>query len=139
MLPSYPQYEEALVKKQESDNVVNEAKNKFGVLKSVLSPDMWKNQSERLKNNSNLANIEKQIVEEAKHSDFFKDEYYEYKINMGKADDIAGILNEQRELLKEKSKIIDENKASMRDLQKKLNLIKSEYPDMMHRINQSTN
>ena len=64
ILPSYQKYILSLNKKKDYEEAISETKNKLGTIKSVLSIDMWKNQSEKIINNSNVSTIEKQLVEE---------------------------------------------------------------------------
>lgn len=40
----------------------------------MLSLEMWKSQSSKLVNEMNIINIEKSLVEEAKQSQYFKEE-----------------------------------------------------------------
>lgn len=133
-LKLYPKYEEALHKKIESDNMISEAKNKLGIIKSVLSPDMWKSHSEKASIDLSFSNIEKRIIEEAKCSIYFQEEFKEYLNHIEKVEDISQLISSSKEELKEKNNLIEENKNKIKEYQKQLRIIKDEYPDMKNVI-----
>ena len=130
ILPSYQKYILSLNKKKDYEEAISETKNKLGTIKSVLSIDMWKNQSEKIINNSNVSTIEKQLVEEAKDSLEFRDDYKNFFEKLDKIDDLTEFISEQKELLKRKNESIEESKNKIKELQKQLKIIKEEYPNI---------
>lgn len=133
-LPSYEKYILLLNKKREYESVISETKNKLGTIKSVLSIDMWKNQSEKIINASNVTSIEKQLIEEAKRSDYFKQDYKNFFENLDKLDDLTEIISNEKELLRSKNEGIEEVKAKLKEIQKQLKIIKEEYPNVKNVI-----
>lgn len=134
LLKLYPQYKEALAKKIEYDHIINETKNKLGIIKSVLSPEMWKSHSEKASYDLNFNNIEKHIIEEAKNSIYFQEEFKDYLNHMEKVEDISQLILSEKEELKNKNTLIEKNKNKIKEYQKQLKIIKDEYPDMKNVI-----
>ncbi|HEX9025565.1 MAG TPA: hypothetical protein VF839_03785, partial [Clostridium sp.] len=59
LLPSFLSYDDLRNKKEVAEEHINESKNKFGTLKSILSPEVWKDQASKFINESNMMELEK--------------------------------------------------------------------------------
>lgn len=130
LLPSYISYEELRNKKEMAENNINESKNKFGTLKSMFSPDMWKEQASKIINESNMVEAEKHLIEEAQQKPYFKKEYSVFSELEKQIKESNELVDKSQEKLKDKNSLIDNIKNQINELQRKLNNIKEHYPDI---------
>jgi len=130
LLSSYMEYDRLRNKKEVAENNIYEAKSKFGTLKSILSPEMWKDQASKLISESNMAELEKSLIEEAKQKSYFKKEYKVFDDLKAKIETANGLINQEQEKLNDKNLLINNMTIKINELQGKLNKIKDTYPDM---------
>ena len=125
LLPSYRDYDKLCSKKEE-------AKNKIRTLKSILSPKMWKDQASKLINESNMMQLEKLLIEEAKQKPYFKKEYKVFGDLKAKIEEINELINKEKEKIKIKNKdpLIDNMNIKINKLQRQLNNMKDAYLDI---------
>ena len=129
-LPSYLNYTSLIDKKEEHDQTIDEMKEKLGVIKSAMSTGVWKEQSAKYINDSNINNVEKLLIEEAKRSMYFKNEYEEIIQLQNTIDSINSLTSKLKESLKIKEKELKDTKESLEECRKQIQVIKSIYPDM---------
>ena len=130
LLPSYMDYDKLRNKKEVAENNIDEAKNKFGTLKSILSPEVWKDQASKLINESNMMELEKSLIEEAKQKSYFKKEYKVFGDLKEKIEETNKLINKEKENIKNKDLLIDNMKIKINELQRQLNNIKDVYLDI---------
>jgi len=130
LLQSFREYDKLRSKKEEVEEHINEYKNKFGTLKSILSPEMWKDQANKIINESNIMQLEKSLIEEAKQKPYFKKEYQVFTDLKVKIEETNELINKEKENLKNKNLLIDNIKIKMNKLQRQLNNIKDVYLDI---------
>lgn len=133
-LPSYVSYNTALNKQEEVRNNISETKNKLGILKSVFSKEMWKEQSTKFMNEANITSIEKTLVEEAKRNSYFKEEYQVFLDLQQKIHAINKLLNQTKEKIKIQNEVINNSRSKINELEQQLIIIKGEYLDMEQSI-----
>jgi len=107
-----------------------EAKNKIRTLKSILSPEMWKDQASKLINESNMMQLEKLLIEEAKQKPYFKKEYKVFGDLKAKIEEINELKNKEKEKIKNKDPLIDNMNIKINKLQRQLNNMKDAYLDI---------
>ncbi len=129
-LPSYLNYASLIAKKEEHDQAIDEMKEKLGAIKSALSTGIWKEQSAKYVNDSNINNVEKLLIEEAKRSIYFKNEYEEIIQLQNTIDSINSSTLELKESLKSKEKELKDTKEQLEECRKQIQVIKNIYPDM---------
>lgn len=130
-LPSYDSYSAAQDKNKEAmENIKNE-RQKLGLVKSIFSKEMWKNQSSRLVNDINISAIEKTLIKEATESEHFESEYSVIKKLKNDIDKTAAIINKIKSEIDDKEKRIREASLSIDELKKKSSDISREYPDII--------
>nr|WP_312291071.1 hypothetical protein [Clostridium chromiireducens] len=130
LLPSYISFERLRNKKEMAENNINESKSKLGTLKSMFSPDMWKEQASKLINESNMVEAEKRLIEEAKQKPYFKKEYSVFSELEKQIKESNELVDKSEEKLKDKNSLIDNTKKQISKLQRQLNNIKEHYPDI---------
>jgi len=130
LLPSYTEYDKLRNKKEEAENNIDETKNKLGTLKSMLSPEMWRDQASKLINESSMIELEKSLIEEAKQKSYFKKEYKVFDDLKAKIQKTNKLIDNEKEKLKNMNILIDNNKNKINELQMKINKSKDVYPDM---------
>ena len=130
LLPSFEKYYKLLIKKEGTEEHINESKNKFETLKSILSPEVWKDQANKIINESNIRELEKLLIEEAKQKPYFKKEYEVFIDLKGKVEETSELLDKEKEKLKNKDSLIDNMKININELERHLNKIKDVYPDI---------
>lgn len=130
LLPSYMDYSKLLSKKEVVENNIDEAKNKFGTLKSILSPGTWKDQANKIINKSNILQLEKSLIQEAKEKPYFKKEYQVFGDLKAKIEEVSELKNKEKEKLKNKDSLIDNMSTKINELQSQLNKIRDLYPDI---------
>ena len=123
-------YASLIAKKEEHDQAIDEMKEKLGAIKSALSTGIWKEQSAKYVNNSNINNVEKLLIEEAKRSIYFKNEYEEIIQLQNTIDGINSSTLELKESLKSKEKELKDTKEQLEECRKQIQVIKNIYPDM---------
>lgn len=129
-LNSYGEYSSTINKLEMVQKEIDETKNKVGTLKSIFSLDMWKGQSSKLVNEMNMINMEKLLVEEAKQSQYFKEESALFSELQQKIDVLNEIQNKTKEKIKDKNNLISVLKNKVNLLENDLVKINSEYPDI---------
>lgn len=129
-LKSYVQYSANISKMEMSKKEIYDTKNKLGLLKSIFSLDMWKGQSSKLLSEMNITNIEKALVEEAKQSQYFKEESTVFLKVQQKIDALNSIHNKTKEKIKDKNNSINVSRNKINLLENDLIKINSEYPDI---------
>ena len=129
-LPSYLNYASLIAKKEEHDQTIDEMKEKLGAIKSALSTGIWKEQSAKYVNDSNINNVEKLLIEEAKKSIYFNNEYEEIIQLQNTIDSINSSTLELKESLKSKEKELKDTKDKLEECRKQIQVIKNIYPDM---------
>lgn len=130
LLPSYRDYYKLCDKKEVAENNIDEVKNKFGILKSILSPEMWKDQASKIINESNIMELEKSLIEEAKQKPYFKKEYEVFGDLKTKIEDTNELINEEKEKLKNQDSLINNIKIEINKIQRQLNTTKDAYLDI---------
>lgn len=130
LLSSYMNYDNLRSKKEYAENNINETKNKFGTLKSLFSPEVWKEQASKFINESNMIEAEKLLIEEAKQKPYFKKEYSVFLDLEEQIKEINKLLDRNKKNIKDKSLSIDNTKAKINELQRQLNSIKELYLDI---------
>jgi hypothetical protein len=130
LLPSYTEYDKLRNKKEEAENNIDETRNKLGTLKSILSPEMWRDQASKLINESSMMDLEKLLIEEAKQKSYFKKEYKIFEDLKTKIQETNNLIDKEKEKLKNINLLIYNNRNKINELQIKLNNIKDVYIDM---------
>lgn len=130
LLPSYMNYYDLRNKKESAENSISESKNKFGALKSILSPEVWKEQASKIINESNMLEKEKKLIEEAKQKPYFKKEYSVFLDLEEQIKETNKLIDKNKENIKNKNLLIDNTKTKIDELQRQLNHIKDLYPDI---------
>lgn len=130
LLPSYMNYYDLRNKKESAENNISESKNKLGTLKSILSPEVWKEQANKIINESNMLEAEKKLIEEAKQKPYFKKEYSVFLDLEERIKETNKLIDKNNENIKNKNLVIDNTKLKINELQKQLNHIKDLYLDI---------
>jgi len=130
LLPSFREYDKLRIKKEEAEEHINESKNKFGTLKSILSPEVWKDQANKFINESNIMELEKSLIQEAKQKPYFKEEYQVFIDLKTKIEETNKLINKEKEDLKNKNLLIDNMKIKINELLRQLKNIKDVYLDI---------
>lgn len=130
LLPSYFYYDDLRSKKRIAEEHINESKNTFGTLKSMLSLDVWKEQASRLINESNIIEAEKLLIKEAKQKSYFKKEYSVFLELEDKIQQTVRLMNENKENIKSKSMLIKSIENKINQLQKQMDIMKDLYMDI---------
>jgi len=130
LLPSFMSYDDLRNKKEVAEEHINESKNKFGTLKSILSPEVWKDQASKFINESNMMELEKSLIEEAKRKPYFKKEYSIFLDLEEKIKEVNRVINKDKEDLKNKDLLIDNMKIKINELKRQLNIMKDTYFDI---------
>jgi len=130
LLPSYRDYYKLLSKKEVVENNIDEAKSKFRTLKSILSPGVWKDQANKIINESNILELEKSLIQEAKEKPYFKKEYKVFGDLKEKIEDTNELINKEKENIKNNDSLIDNINTKINELQRQLNKIKELYLDI---------
>ncbi len=130
LLPSFMNYDKLRNKKEQAENHINESKNKFGTLKNIFSPEIWKEQASKIINESNMIETEKLMIEEAKQKPYFKKEYMILLELEEKIQAVNELIIKCEENLKNKNLLIDNIKIKINELQRQLNNIKDVYLDI---------
>lgn len=123
MLTSYKRYKEWESKMQESDNV-SEPTSESSII------EVWVEQTSRKINESNFAQSEAKLIEEAKESHLFDKEYKVFDDIEFRLNEIDADLYNNRKILKEKEDLIDSLKAKLEKLNEYLEALKEIYPDI---------
>ena len=130
LLPSFLSYDDLRNKKEVAEEHINESKNKFGTLKSILSPEVWKDQASKFIHGSNMMELEKSLIEEAKRKPYFKKEYSVFLDLEEKIKEVNRVINKNKEDLKSKNLLIDNMKIKINELKRQLNIMKDTYFDI---------
>jgi hypothetical protein len=130
LLPSYMEYDKLRNKKEVAESSINDAKNKFGTLKSILSPDVWKDQASKLISETNMIELEEALIEEAKQKLYFKKEYKIFDELNKKIENTKALMNKEEEKLKDKNLLIHKVTVKINEVQSQLNKVKDTYLDM---------
>ena len=129
-LPSYLNYTNLIAQKEEHDQTIDEMKEKLGAIKSAMSTGIWKAQNAKYVNDANINNVEKLLIEEAKRSMHFKNEYQEIIHLQNTIDGINDLTLELKESLKIQEKELKDTKEKLEECRKQIQVIKNIYPDM---------
>lgn len=128
-LPSYLKYS-IFNNKVKNKDVEKTGGNKLSIVNSMLPEEIWDKHKNKIITSLNLGNIEELILEEAKNSMYFEEEYKEVLDIKIKMDDIDKFLK----LVNEESNIDDKSYTDLNnkilELEKQLNNIKEKYPDI---------
>lgn len=130
LLPSYMKYYDLRSKKESAENNISESKSKFGTLKSIFSPEVWKEQANKIINESNMLEVEKKLIEEAKQKPYFKKEYSVFLQLDEQMKETNKLIDKNKENIKNKNLLIDNTKIKINELQRQLNHIKDLYLDI---------
>lgn len=130
LLPSFMRYDELRSKKEAAENHINESINKFGTLKSMFSPEIWKDQASKIINESNMLEAEKSLIEEAKQKPYFKKEYTVFLDFQEDIQEVYKLISKEKEKLEKKNLSIDNVKIKISEVQRRLNTIKDVYLDI---------
>ena len=130
LLPSFMEYDKLRNKKEVAENNIDETRNKLGTLKSMLSPEMWRDQASKLINEASMMEIEKSLIEEAKQKSYFKKEYKVFDDLNEKIQRTDKLVKKEKENLKNMNLLINNNKNIINELQMKLKKLKDVYLDM---------
>lgn len=129
-LPSYLNYSNLIAKKEENEQTIDEMKEKLGAIKTAISTGLWKGQEYKGIIDSSINNVEKLLVEEAKRSIYFKDEYGEVIQLQNTIEEINTLTVRLKENLKINDIDLKKVKNNLEECRKQIELIKSIYPDM---------
>ncbi|OOM76264.1 hypothetical protein CLPUN_27650 [Clostridium puniceum] len=130
LLQSYMEYEKMRIKKEVAENHLNEAKNKLGVFKRMLSPEVWMDQASKLINEANMMELEKSLIEEAKEKVYFKKDYEVFAKRKKKIQEVKELVDKEKEKIKNKDIEIDNLKIKLDEFQRQLNNMKNAYLDI---------
>lgn len=130
LLRSYMEYDKMRIKKEAAESHLNEAKNKLGTFKRILSPEVWKDQASKLINESSMMELEKALIEEAKQKPYFQKDYEVFAKRKERIQEANELIDKEKEKIKSKDIEIDNIKIKIDALQKQLNNIKNAYLDM---------
>lgn len=130
LLPSYMEYDGMRSKKEEAENHLNEAKDKKGAFKRLLSPEVWIDQASKLINESNMIDLEKSLIEEAKKKPYFQKDYEVFTERKIKIDEAAELLEKEREKINQKDMEVNQVKIKIDEINKLLNNMKNAYLDV---------
>lgn len=130
LLPSYLKYDTIRSKKEAAESHLDEAKNKLGTFKSILSPKVWKDQASKLMNESNMIELEKALIEEAKQKPYFKKDYEVFEQLKLKIQEANELIDKEKEKIKIKDMEINDIQIKIDELLRQLNNIKNAYLDM---------
>lgn len=130
LLPSYLKYDELRVQKEKNEDNISRNKEKIGTLKRMVSPSVWKEQANKLINESNMEEAEKALIEEAKQKLYFKKEYSVFADLEKKIQKTNEMIEENKKEAQDKEALIDSVKIKISELDRKLSTIKEVYTDM---------
>lgn len=130
LLPSYLHYDEMRSKKEAAQSHLDAAKSKMGTFKRILSPEVWKDQASKLINESNMIDLEKTLIEEAKKKPYFQKDYEVFEERNAKIKEVNELINKEKEKIKDKDTEIEEIKIKIDELERQINTIKNAYLDM---------
>lgn len=130
LLPSYMQYDAMRNKKEAAENHLNDAKDKMGTFKRILSPEVWIDQASKLINESNMIDLEKALIEEAKQKPYFQKDYEVLVQRKEKISEAAELLEKEKEKIKQKDMEINQVKIKIDEFNKLINNMKNAYLDM---------
>lgn len=129
-LPSYLNYASLIEKKEQSVKSVNTAIEKLGDIRIAMETGIWKDSQEKYMNDPSIKNVENLLVEEAKKSKYFKEEY-DVVLNLQKEiENINEHTMELKESIKKNEDIIRTTKNELENCNKQVKLIKDMYPDI---------
>ena len=123
VLGSYERYQECRRKIEESVN----SNERYGE-PSII--EAWVEQASRKINESNMAQAEIKILEEAKSSPFFDKEYSVFAEIEQKLEEIGNDLHNNKKILKEKEEILNSMTLKLDKLNEYLEVLKEIYPDI---------
>lgn len=123
MLASYERYKECEYKMQESGNVSQSTEEA-----SII--EAWVEQASRKINESNFAQSEAKLIEEAKESHLFDKEYKVFDEIEDRLKEIDDDLYNNKKILKEKEELIDSLQLKLEKLNEYLEALKEIYPDI---------
>ena len=123
VLESYEIYQECRRKIEESVNS-NEPYGEPSIIEA------WVEQASRKINESNMAQAEIKILEEAKSSPFFDKEYSVFAEIEQKLEEIGNDLHNNKKILKEKEEILNSMTLKLDKLNEYLEVLKEIYPDI---------
>ena len=130
LLPSYMEYDSMRNKKEVAENHLNSAKDKMGTFKRMLSPEVWIDQASKLINESNMIDLEKALIEEAKKKPYFQNEYGVFDQRKKKINETSELVEKEKEKIKQKDIEIEQVKIKIDEFDKQLNNMKNAYLDM---------
>lgn len=123
MLESYERYKECRSKIEESGNS-NEQSEGASIIEA------WVEQASRKINESNMAQAEAKLLEEAKNSPFFDKEYKAFTDIEQRLEEIDDDLHNNKKILKEKEEYLSSMKLKLDKLNEYLEVLKEIYPDI---------
>lgn len=130
-LSSYESYSKMIEENMEAMKNIKSERKKLGLVKSIFSKEMWKNQSTKLVNDFNMTATEKLLVSEAAKSKYFKEEYAEVLKVKSDLDKTKSVINNVKNVINEKNRLINETNTVIFELQKKCDSISKEYVDIV--------
>lgn len=130
LLPSYMQYDAMRSKKEVAENHLNDAKDKMGPFKRIFSPEVWIDHASKFINESNMIDIEKALIEEAKEKPYFQKDYEVFAKRKMKISEAAELLEKEKEKVSEKDVQINQVRTKIDEFSKLLNNMKNAYLDM---------
>ena len=129
-LPSYINYINLIEKKEKSEQSVEDMQKTLSQVRIAIETGVWKNSEKQYADDSSIKNVQNLLVEEAKRSKYFKDEY---KVLLDIEEDIMNInetSSQLRENLKRNESEIQKNQKELEECRKNINIINDMYPDM---------
>ncbi|WP_160683454.1 hypothetical protein [Clostridium sp. C2-6-12] len=130
LLPSYMKYDDIRIKKEAAENHLNKAKDKIGTFKRLLSPEVWVDQASKLINESNMMDLEKALIEEAKQKLYFQKDYEVFAQRKEKVNEAAELLEKEKEKIKQKEIEINQAKIKIDEFNQLLSNMKNAYLDI---------
>ena len=130
LLHSYLEYDEIRSKKEAAEKHLNQAKNKMGTFKRILSPEVWRDQASKLINEANMMDLEKALIEEAKQKPYFQKDYAVFARRKEKVNEAAELVEKENEKIKQMDMEIDKVKFKLDEFDRQLNNMKNAYLDI---------
>lgn len=131
LLPSYLQYKN-LDNSKETENMKNVKKtnNRYGVLNNIFTGEIWDKHKKNFIDNLKLDSVETLLLEEAKVSKYFKDEYQVLLDLKEKIEELKILIDKSKKELEEQRYSANVVKNKIMDCEKRLNIMKELYLDI---------
>lgn len=129
-LPSYLKYKIFNGKKAESIENTKKTNDKYGFLDYALPEEIWNKHKTNIINNLKLDSVESLLLEEAKESMYFKDEYEVILDLEEKIEGIRILIDKNKKELENQSDLFNTIKNKINEYEKQINVMKERYLDI---------